>query len=371
MQVPLLDLITQNLALEAEFKAAFDRVLHSGRYISGTEVAEFEKATAAYAGAAEAIAISSGTDALLVALMALGIGPGDEVLCPSFTFFATAGCVHRLGATPVFVDCDLNSFNARASDYEKAITNKTTAIIPVHLFGQMADMAEILDLANRRGLAVVEDAAQSLGATYRDQGAGAMGDLGIYSFFPSKNLGGLGEGGMIVTSNPDLAHRCRLFRNHGMEPRYHHSLVGGNFRLDEIQAALLRIKLERLESYIAGRERNAAAYRAKLAPLTGKLILPEPGPECRHIWNQFTLRLPAEGARDGLKAHLTAQGIGCEIYYPVPLHQQKCFASIVDPAAAYPVTETLSRQVLSLPVYPELRPEQIDHVVSQVHAYLA
>ncbi|MFT5465690.1 MAG: dTDP-4-amino-4,6-dideoxygalactose transaminase [Verrucomicrobiales bacterium] len=372
IQVPLLDLKEQNAALETEFKAAFEEVLRSGYYISGPRVAAFEKDLAEYTGTAEAIAVSSGTDALLLSMMAMGIGPGDEVICPSFTFFATAGSIHRLGATPVFVDCDPITFNSRVSDFESAVTPKTKAVIPVHLFGQMAEMDPIVEFARDRQLLVIEDAAQALGSRIGDRHAGSIGDCGTFSFFPSKNLSGFGEGGAIITNDTEFAARCRIIRNHGMQPRYHHSLVGGNFRLDEIQGALLQIKLGHLDRYIDSRARNAAFYVERLQQLLGSveaLILPTVLPDFHHIWNQFTLRVIGEGRRDALREHLIANGIAAEIYYPVPLHRQECFASIIDPDQSFAVSDELAIQVLSIPIFPELKPEQLEHVVAQIESF--
>lgn len=372
VQVPLLDLKEQNAALEDEFKAAFEEVLRSGYYISGPRIAEFESAVAAYTETSHAIAVSSGTDALLVALMAMEIGPGDEVICPSFTFFATAGCVHRLGAKPVFVDCDPTSFNLAVDELERVVTPRTKAIIPVHLFGQMAEMHPIMEFARARQLLVLEDAAQAIGSRYRGRPAGSIGDCGTFSFFPSKNLSGFGEGGLITTNDADFAARCRILRNHGMEPKYHHKLVGGNFRLDEIQVALLRIKLDHLDGYAAGRARNAAFYAGHLQqlPAAGEsLIIPATLPERHHIWNQFTLRVLGAGRRDALRDHLAANGVASEIYYPVPLHRQVCFQSIADSQLSFPVSDELAAQVLSIPVFPELKPAQLQHVADQIAAF--
>tara|TARA_R110002096_G_scaffold54517_1_gene140518 strand:- start:4574 stop:5692 length:1119 start_codon:yes stop_codon:yes gene_type:complete len=372
MQIPLLELTEQNAALEEEFLTAFTEVLRSGYYISGPRVARFEKALADYTDTEHAIAVSSGTDALLVALMALEIGPGDEVICPSFTFFATAGCVARLGATPVFVECCPETFNLRREDVEPAITEKTRAIIPVHLFGQAASMDGILELARERKLPVVEDAAQALGARDQDRPVGSMGDFGTFSFFPSKNLSGFGEGGAIVTNNPDLAHRCRLLRNHGMEPRYHHKIIGGNFRLDEIQAAMLEIKLRHLDSYAEKRQKNAATYSTLLEPLeaNGHLKIPRPGAAKHHIWNQFTLRISGEGQRDALRNHLQENNVASEVYYPVPLHRQECFVDVVK-SGDFSTTDQLAGEVLSIPVFPELKEEQLHYAAEQVSAFFS
>jgi dTDP-4-amino-4,6-dideoxygalactose transaminase len=368
MPVPLLDLNRQNGALHTEFLAAFERVLRSGHFIQGPEVEAFERECAAALGAPHAIAVSSGTDALLVALMALGVGPGDEVVCPAFTFFATAGSVARLGATPVFADVRSDDFNLDPADLARRITPRTKAIIPVHLFGQSADMDAILDLAHAHKVAVIEDAAQSFGARYGERCVGTLGDFGTFSFFPSKNLGGFGDGGLVTTTRDDLAERVRLLRTHGAKPKYYHAEVGGNFRLDALQAALLRVKLPHRHAYAAARRANAAAYSAALAPLAaaGKLVLPADLGRGEHIWNQYTLRVPGASRRDALKAALTAAGIGTEIYYPLPLHRQKCFAQL--PPVSLPVSEQLSSEVLSIPVFPELTTSERDHVFAAVEA---
>ena len=295
MNVPLLDARRQNLPLEEELAEAFRRVLHSGRYIVGSEVERFEQAAAAFAAARFGIGMSSGTDAILVALMALGIGPGDEVICPSFTFFSTAGCIARVGARPVFADSCATSFNIRADTIEPLITPRTRAIIPVHLYGQAADMDPVLEIARRHGLAVIEDAAQAFGAEYRGKAVGSLGDFGAISFFPSENLGALGDAGLLVTNNAALAERARLLRNHGAHPRYFHSMVGGNFRLDALQAALLSVKLPHLSGYTAGRQRNACEYTRALHGLKGgevvEVLTPVTLPDRTHLANQYTLRV--------------------------------------------------------------------------------
>ncbi len=368
MSVPLLDLSRQNARLEPELTAAFTRVLHSGHFILGSEVAQFEAETARLIGARHAIAVSSGTDAILVALMALGVGPGDEVICPSFTFFATAGCIARTGATPVFADSDPVTFNLDPDDLACRITPRTKAVIPVHLFGQAAAMDAILAVTQPRGIAVIEDAAQSLGARDRGHACGTMGDAGTFSFFPSKNLGGFGDGGLVATNRDDLAERIRLLRIHGAKPKYYHQVIGGNFRLDALQCALLRVKLPHLASYRSARQANAAFYAEALAPFVGpdRLMLPVVRDGCDHIWNQFTLRVPGSGRRDALKEHLTAAGIGCEIYYPVPMHQQACFAHL--PKVSLPIAEQLAAEAISIPVFPELREDERDAVVGAIRA---
>lgn len=366
MPVPLLDLNRQNAVLHAELTAAFERVLRSGHFILGPEVEQFERAAAQFLGAKHAIAISSGTDAILVALMALEIGPGDEVICPSFTFFATAGCIARVGATPVFADVQADTFNLDAKDVARRITPRTKAIVPVHLFGQSADLEPLLALAQPRGLAVIEDAAQSLGARHRGRASGTFGEFGTFSFFPSKNLGGFGDGGLVATNRDDLAEKVRLLRTHGAKPKYYHRRVGGNFRLDALQCALLRVKLPHLPAYCAARQRNAAFYREKLADVKD-MILPTTAAHNEHIWNQFTLRLPGAGRREALRAHLTAAGIGHEIYYPLPLHQQECFANL--PKISLPVTEQLAAEVLSIPIFPELTDEEKHAVVGALTSF--
>ncbi len=376
MMVPLLDTRRQNLPLEEELTAAFRRVLHSGRYISGSEVESFEQACAAVAGTRHAIGMSSGTDAILAALMALEIGSGDEVICPSFTFFATAGCIARVGARPVFADSCPESFNLRVEGLEELITPRTRAIIPVHLYGQPADMDAILEIARRHGLAVIEDAAQAFGAEYHGSPAGSMGDFGTVSFFPSKNLGALGDAGLLVTNDAALAEKARLLRDHGAHPRYFHSMIGGNFRLDALQAALLAVKLPHLAEYTAGRQRNACAYTSVLEELKGgevvQILTPVTLPGRTHIVNQYTLRVRrtegwqwAEPPRDSLRRWLQERGIASEIYYPVPLHQQECFRRF-GPYPALPVCEALADEVLSLPVFAEISSAELSAVSDAV-----
>ncbi|MFD0892811.1 DegT/DnrJ/EryC1/StrS family aminotransferase [Luteolibacter ambystomatis] len=366
MSVPLLDVNAQNRPLEAELKDVFAKVLATGRFILGEEVEAFERECAQYIGAKHAISISSGTDAILVALMALEIGAGDEVLCPSFTFFATAGCISRSGAVPVFCDVREDDFTIDLAAAAKLITPKTKAIMPVHLFGQCCDMDAIRAFADEHKLIVIEDAAQSIGATFKGVQCGNFGEVACFSFFPSKNLGGFGDGGLVTTNNDALAEKILKLRNHGMHPRYYHQMVGGNFRMDALQCALLRVKLRHLDSYAEGRARNAAWYAANL-PLPEGCKAPAALENRGHVWNQFTLRIAGEGRRDAFKQHLAERGIGCEIYYPVPLHQQECFADL--PASDCPVSEALSREVLSIPVYPELVQAQLDEVALAVAAF--
>ena len=393
MNVNLLDLKAQNGALEPELRDAFLRVLRSGHFILGPEVERFERALAEFTDAKHALGVSSGTDAILVALMALGLGPGDEVLCPSFTFFATAGCVARVGATPVFVDSCPVCFNLDLRDAARRITPRTKAILPVHLFGQAADMDGVLDLARRHGLRVIEDAAQALGATWRDRQVGTLGDCGTISFFPTKNLGALGDAGALLTNDTVLFERARILRMHGMEPKYRHAVIGGCFRLDALQAAFLSVKLPHFPDYTAARRRNAALYTELLSRLPGavvarpedcgclkakpagdgtaRLVLPVAYPHNGHIWNQYTLRVIGEGRRDALRAHLTAKGIGSEIYYPLPLHEQACFTHLAYKPEDLPWAHRLAGEVISLPIYPEIPEEQIRQVYCAVSELLA
>ncbi|SVA59904.1 uncharacterized protein METZ01_LOCUS112758 [marine metagenome] len=369
INVPLLDLSAQNQPLAVELKDAFARVLDSSQFILGLEVAGFESLAAESAGARHAIGVSSGTDALLLSLMTLGIGPGDEVLCPSFTFFATAGAIARTGATPVFVDSLESDFNIDIDTATGRVTDKTKAIIPVHLFGQSADMDGVQRLAKAHGLAVIEDAAQSMGATVGGQQVGTMGDLGAFSFFPSKNLGGFGDGGMITTDDDDMAKHARILRVHGGAPKYYHKTIGGNFRMDPMHAALLGIKLSHFSGYLARRRANAAQYLESLAQCDhvaeGRLTLPAEMEGRGHTWNQFTLRV-ANGKRDVLQSHLAANNIGSAIYYPVPLHQQECFAHLPNFGESLPVCEKMAGEVLSIPIYPELTEEQLGHVTDML-----
>jgi dTDP-4-amino-4,6-dideoxygalactose transaminase len=372
MAVPLLDLNEQNLALEGELKAAFERVLRSGQFILGPEAAAFEKQMTELIGVKHARAVSSGTDAILLALMALGIEPGDEVICPTYTFFATAGCVARVGATPVFADSLEGSFNIDPADVARKITAKTKAIMPVHLFGQMAEMDPIITLAKEKGIRVIEDGAQALGATYKGTQAGTMGDFGTFSFFPSKNLGGFGDSGLLITNDDALAERATLLRTHGSKPKYYHKFVGGNFRMDPLQCALLKVKLPYYKEYTKRRQANASYYTEKLsevAEIGSKLILPEAGEAREHIWNQYTLRVIGEGQRDALKNFLGERKIGTEIYYPVPMHQQECFAYVGTKIDSLPVANQLALEALSIPIFPELKREQLDEVIEAIREW--
>lgn len=367
--VPLLDLKAQFRTIETEVRAAIDRVVESQRFIMGPEVEALESEIAAYCGAPHAIGVSSGTDALLVALMALGVGAGDEVVTSTYSFFASGGVIARLGARPVFVDIDPVTFNIDPEGVRRVLNRRTRAVIPVHLFGQCADMAPILDLAASNGIAVVEDAAQALGAGYQGRAAGTMGDLGCFSFFPSKNLGAYGDGGMVVTGDGALAARVKALRVHGAQPKYHHAMVGGNFRLDAIQAAILRAKLLRLDGWSERRRENAGFYDRALARTglveAGRIRLPTIR-YTPHVVNQYVI---ACEDRDGLRAHLASKGIGTEVYYPVPLHLQECFADLGYAAGSLPVSERAAAETVALPVYPELSESQLTYVADAVRDF--
>lgn len=367
MPVPLLDVSRQHAPLQAACARVFSEIYESGRFILGEEVTAFESELADYTRSAEAIGMSSGSDALLAALMVLGIGPGDEVLCPVFTFFATAGAITRVGATPVWVDVLPETFNIDLKDAERKISDKTKAIIPVHLFGQSCEMAAVLALAEQHGLQVVEDAAQAIGARYGDRPVGSMGTMGVFSFYPTKNLGGFGDGGALVTQDPELAERARRLRNHGMHPRYHHHEVGGNFRLDALQAGLLRVKFPHLDHYHEARRRHAAYYRSHLGELP-KLILPRERDARYHVWNQYTIRV-LEGRRDDFREYLGEREIGSEIYYPITLDQQACFRGVGRGGESIHAAHELARSVVSIPVFPELFEDELEEVVAVVRAW--
>jgi dTDP-4-amino-4,6-dideoxygalactose transaminase len=366
--VPLLDLQAEHAPLRERLIAALTRVADSQRFILGEEVDAFEREIAAFVDVRHAIGVSSGTDALLAALMALGIGPGDEVVTTTFSFFATAGCIARVGATPVFVDIDPESFNIDVVAATRACTARTKALMPVHLFGQSADMSAVLALADEFNLTVIEDAAQAIGATDHGGRVGGIGNIACFSFFPSKNLGGFGDGGLVTTNDDALADRVRLLRNHGMGPRYHHRIVGGNFRLDAIQAAVLRVKLPHLEEWTRRRRANAARYRALFAEagLSSIVRVPAERPDRHHVYHQFVIRV---ADRDGLKAHLERQGVGAAIYYPVPFHRQECFAHLGCRPADFPQAERAAAEVLALPISPELTAAQQEYVVEQIGVY--
>ncbi|MCA1650887.1 MAG: DegT/DnrJ/EryC1/StrS family aminotransferase, partial [Acidobacteria bacterium] len=347
--VPLLDLQQQYGALRDELLAAIIRVCDSQRFIMGPEVEALERELARELAVEHAIAVSSGTDAILAALMALGIGPGDEVVTSTFSFFATAGCVARVGATPVLVDIDPVTYNIDPGALHAAITPRTRAIIPVHLYGLCADMDPVLATASAAGVAVIEDACQAIGAEYKGRQAGSMGTAGCFSFFPSKNLGAFGNAGLVTTQDSTLGAEVRLLRNHGAEPKYHHKRIGGNFRLDALQAAVLRVKRPHLRRWTDGRRMNAARYVRLFteAGLAGHIVLPVEPPGFRHIYNQYVIRVRD---RDRVRAHMTAAGVGTEIYYPVPFHLQECFASLGYRRGAFPHAEAAADTILALPI---------------------
>jgi dTDP-4-amino-4,6-dideoxygalactose transaminase len=364
MKVPLVDLVAQYGTIRGEIRAAMERVTDSQVFILGPEVEGLEQEVTAYLSAAHGIGTSSGTDALLAALMAIDVGPGDEVITSPFTFFATAGVVARLGAKPVFVDIEPDTFNIDPALAAAAITRRTKAIVPVHLFGRAARMDPILEAAVGRGITVIEDAAQAIGAfDARGRKAGAIADVAAFSFFPSKNLGGFGDGGMVVTSNPDLAHRIRLLRVHGMEPKYYHRIVGGNFRLDALQAAVLRVKLRYLDAWNEARRRNAEEYRAQFRLDGLDDVITQPADDPGHVYNQYVIRVPE---RDRIRAALASAGIATEVYYPIPLHLQECFGYLDYGPGAFPHAERAAEQVLALPIYPELEQAQIAAVVQAI-----
>jgi dTDP-4-amino-4,6-dideoxygalactose transaminase len=365
--IPMLDLTAQHVPLRDEIRAAIDRVVDSGTYILGPEVAAFEQEMQRRLGVKHAVACANGSDGLVIALQALGVGPGDEVITTSFSFFASAGSVGRLGATPVFVDIEPTSFNIDPAAVEARITEKTKVILPVHLFGQMAPMKPILEIARRHGLRVVEDAAQAIDAREGSAAAGTLGDVGVLSFFPSKNLGCLGDGGMILTHDDELARLARSLRAHGAgEVRYHHDHVGMNSRLDALQAAVLRVKLPHLTAWAEARRRIADRYDALLAGIGG-LETPARLPQVTHVFNQYTIRV---ARRDALRAALQAEGIGATVYYPRPLHLQRCFASLGGKLGNCPEAERAAREVLSLPVYGELTGAQVERIAGAVKRYL-
>ena len=363
MAVPMLDLVAQHKTIREEVRAAVDEVLETQRCIGGPKVTECEKAIAEYSKCKRGIGSSSGTDAILNALMSLGIGPGDEVVTTPFTFFATVGCIVRLGARPVFVDIAPKTYNIDASKIGAAVTEKTRAIMPVHLFGQMADMDPIMAVAKKHDLFVVEDAAQAIGAEYKGRRAGSIGTCGCFSFFPSKNLGAVGDGGMIVTDDDAVADMCDIMRNHGSKPKYYHKYVGGNFRLDPIQAVVVLVKLRYLEEWHKARQKNAAYYDQKFAGCRG-VVTPYVEPHNRMIYNQYVLRIP--GKRDAVEAKLNEKKIGNAIYYPVPLHLQECFKDLGYKDGDFPHSEQAAKEVLAIPVYPELPRAQQDEVVAAV-----
>jgi dTDP-4-amino-4,6-dideoxygalactose transaminase len=367
MTVPLLDLAPQYQSLKAELDAAVLRVVESQRFVLGPEVEALESELATYLGVKHAIACASGTDALLLPLKALDAAPGSDVIVPSFTFFATAGAVWNAGFRPVFCDVDPDTFNVTAKTLDAVWTDRTAAVIPVHLFGQMAPMAEIMEWARVKGAFVLEDAAQAIGARSADGMAGAVGDAGALSFFPTKNLGGFGDGGLVTTNDDVLADKVGKLRVHGGRQMYHHEMVGTNSRLDALQAAVLRVKLPHLDAWAAKRGENARRYDGLLADVDG-FATPLVAAGNAHVFNQYTLR---SNRRDELKEHLAAQEIGSGIYYPVPLHLQACFAELGGKRGDLPVTEGLCNDVLSLPIFPELGEERLTRVAEAIRDFYA
>jgi len=369
IRIPLLDLTAQYAAIRGEIEEAVRRVFESQQFILGPDVAALEQEVAAYCGASHAIGCGSGTDALLLALRALDIGPGDEVLTTPFTFFATAGAIANVGARPVFADIDPATFNLDPRQAREVLKRhpRVKALLPVHLYGLCADMDPLLELACERGIAVIEDAAQAIGAEYRGRRAGSMGAIGCFSFFPTKNLGGAGEGGILTTSDARLADRLRALRVHGSRARYYHDEVGTNSRLDTLQAAVLRVKLRHLEAWTERRRELAELYRANFQRLGAPVHVPElPSCPARHVYHQFVIRAPQ---RDRLRQFLAANGIGTEIYYPLPLHLQKCFATLGYAEASFPESERAAREVLALPIYPELSAADVGEVCHTIHRF--
>jgi dTDP-4-amino-4,6-dideoxygalactose transaminase len=365
MQVPLLDLEAQYRPLRDDILAAIARVCDSQRFIMGPEITALERELEALLGIRHAVAVSSGTDALLLALMALGVKEGDEVVTTTYSFFATVGAIVRLGARPVLVDIEPATCNIDPEKIAAVLTPRTKAIVPVHLYGLPADMDPILDLASRRGLAVVEDAAQAIGARYKSRAVGGLGAFGCFSFFPSKNLGAFGDAGLLATGDEELARRARRMRTHGMEPKYLHTVVGGNFRMDALQAAVLRVKAPHLHRWTEARRANAGRYRALFedSGLVEAIVLPHEPPDRYHTFNQFVIRTDG---RDSLKRHLDERGIGNEIYYPVPFHLQPCFAALGFRAGDFPHAERAAAETLAIPIYGELTAAQQQAVVSAI-----
>jgi dTDP-4-amino-4,6-dideoxygalactose transaminase len=387
MKVPLLDLKAQYLAIKSDIDAAVASVMESQHFILGPAVEQCEKAIARYSNCAHAVGVSSGTDALLICLMAEGIGPGDEVITTPYTFFATVGSIARVGATPVFVDIDPVTYNLDPGRIEAKITSKTRAVIPVHLYGQMADMDAVMRIAEKHKLVVIEDAAQAIGAAHNGRSAGAIGQYGCFSFFPSKNLGAAGDGGMVVTNDPQRADKLQRLRSHGSKPKYYHKLVGGNFRLDALQAAVVSAKLPHLDGWTEARRRNAARYDHLFAqsglrvahgtsPARDQAVAGNGAPQVllpkvvcdRHIFNQYVIRL---ARRDQLKSFLQEKGIGTEIYYPVPMHLQECFAYLGHAAGDFPESEGAAKETLALPIYPELAEDQARYVVDCIRDFFS
>lgn len=375
-KIPMLDLKAQYASIKQEICEAVDEVFESQYFILGPKVEELERKIASYSEVSHAVGVSSGTDALLISLMALDINPNDEVITTPFTFFSTAGVISRLNAIPKFADIDPITYNIHPSQIESAITRRTKAIIPVHLFGQCADMDPILEIASKHHIPVIEDAAQSIGAQYKHRKAGSMGNFGVFSFFPSKNLGGAGDGGMVTTQDSALSEKLKILRVHGSRPKYYHKIIGGNFRLDALQAAVLLVKLQHLDSWSEKRRQNASYYdklfkQSRLLVEKGLVETPVPvyleeGDKNYHIYNQYTIRARS---RDKLQAHLRAQGIGTAIYYPVPLHLQECYKDLGYLKGDFPEAEKAAQSVLSLPIYPELTHSQQETVVDTINSF--
>lgn len=372
MNVPLLDLKTQYAGMKEEILATVEEICDAQYFILGPKVEKFEEEVAEYCGTKYAVGVSSGSDALLIALMVEGVGVGDEVITSPFTFFATAGAIARVGATPVFVDIELDTFNISPAAIEAKITEKTKAIIPVHLYGQCADMDQIIALAEKNNLLVIEDGAQAIGSEYKGKKAGSMGDYGCFSFFPSKNLGGFGDGGAVTTNDKEKYELLKIFRNHGSNPKYYHKYIGGNFRLDALQAGILSIKLKSLDSWSASRASNAEDYRELFAAssISDKITLPAKATySTKHIYNQFCV-LIADGKRDGLKQALLDAGVGVDVYYPVPLHLQECFENLNYKSGDFPVSESCCEEIIAIPIYPETTHEQREYIVSVFEKFL-
>jgi dTDP-4-amino-4,6-dideoxygalactose transaminase len=370
VEVPILDLKAQFAEIREEVLEAVERVFTNQAFILGGEGAALEREISEYVGVEEAVGCASGSDAILLALMVLDIKPGDEVITTPFTFFATAGCIARLGAKPVFVDIEPEGFNLDPSRLEQAISWRTKALLPVHLYGQTVDMRAVREVADIHGLPVIEDAAQAIGSEFAGRRAGALGHMAAFSFFPTKNLGAAGDAGMLTTDDVELAEKARILRNHGMRPKYFYRFVGLNSRLDEVQAALLRVKLSRLETWQAARARNASIYTTSIgeAGLLEFVTPPTILPERRHVFHQYVIRVLG-GRRDALAEHLRASGIGVEVYYPLPLHTQDCFRSLGYAEGEFPESERAANEVLALPIYPELRPEMIETVVERIRGF--
>jgi dTDP-4-amino-4,6-dideoxygalactose transaminase len=368
MNVPFLDLRAQYRPIRQEILDEIHAVCDEQAFILGSRVADFEKTLREYVGTAEAVGVASGTDAILVALMACGVGSGDEVITTPYTFFATAGSISRLGARPVFVDIDSQSFTLDPARIEEALTPRTKAVMPVHLFGQCADMEPILRLAASHRLPVVEDAAQAIGAERRGQKAGAIGRMGCFSFFPSKNLGAFGDGGMVTTNDSAAAEQVRLLRVHGSREKYLHELIGLNSRLDALQAAVLQAKFRHLETWTRGRQQNALRYDGLLkdAKLTDRIITPATSTGNRHVYNQYVIRVPQ---RDRLRGFLKEKGVGTEVYYPTPLHLQPCYRDLGYPAGSFPAAERAAKETLALPIYAELTADQQAYVVEMLKKF--